>query len=844
MNDAVSLLKSMSSPASVHEDIALSDRQVRRGLSLNIVAGCLGTMWVAVALNMPYTMLLDALGANGVLQGLASTIIQLTLAAQIPGALFLESLRRRKLAWGVIAIIHRVIWFIPAVVAWAHPAPPIGAHIVVAIATVSMIFSNFAAPAWHSWMADLVPEASRGRFWSTRQAFTMICFLAAMAGSGLVLDTVHSSSPSGPMRGFSLLFAVSAVLGIVDIVIHMGVPEPPPKRTPRDLSLADRLIAPLQHPNFRRLAIAMGVWMFSCTLVGAFGQLYLKHVFHATYRELSVLAIASSLGTVAAGLISGYLIDRIGARAFGAVMLLVAPCFGAAWFLITDAPLSFTLPLIGTVHTSLCILTLTLSSLFGAGIYSSVGLCHMSLLAATAPERGRTLAMAVQWTLIGLLSAGGPILGGYIMDLFPPDGLHLLLFKNTHFHFIHALVIMHAATAWFVVLPIFLRIRVSRERLGMLEAFDRVVLVNPLRFASGIYHARVMSAPVTRRRRAKAVEAAGDMRAEVAVSDLAASLGDPSSDVREAAAQSLGRIGTSDAIDALVQALQDPPMDVTVHLLRALRRCGDARATGVVLARLRDDNLEVVREAARTLGAIGDHAATHPLLDLLHRTRQDAIALAAAEALGRLGDLSAAYQILPRMRSAPNPAVRRAFAASIGDLLGEPDGFYRILTAEANSHGAGITPLIQRLRTDLRRLETRPANPWRATGEALVSELDSRFEQRDIRAAAAAAFRLAALLAERRHGIRYTQNAYRFLEQLNHCDPRFAVGAWYLAVLNGAFERDAASASLRAAREWEEIQLAVYILASWTHSLVQRPGLAAMPAPEPSTAPALPEAAG
>ena len=108
----------MSSTIATSVSPQLTDREVRSGLRLNIVAGCLGLTWIAIALNMPYTMLLDALGANGVLQGLSSTIIQLTLAVQIPGALFLESLRRRKIAWGIIAIVHRMIWFIPAYLAW------------------------------------------------------------------------------------------------------------------------------------------------------------------------------------------------------------------------------------------------------------------------------------------------------------------------------------------------------------------------------------------------------------------------------------------------------------------------------------------------------------------------------------------------------------------------------------------------------------------------------------------------------------------------------------------------------------------------------------------------------
>jgi len=798
----------------------LTDREVRRGLRLNIVAGCFGMSWVAVALNMPYTMLLDALGANGVLQGLSSTISQLMLAVQIPGALFVEAIHRRKIAWGVAALIHRILWFIPAYIAWIHPTPPIGAHLVVMVAAICMALGSFASAGWYSWMADLVPEQTRGQFWSTRQAWTMFSFLVTMACAGIVLDHVKSANPSGPLTGFALIFGIAALLGVLDIAIHLGVPEPPARRTPRDVSLANRLIAPLQHPNFRNLAIAMGLWLFSCTLVGAFGQLYARRVLHATYTELSAWSIAASIGTIIAGLSAGHLIDRVGARAFGAVMLLVAPCFGAGWFFVTDTPVQFHIPLLGAFHTCWGVALMALVQFFSAGLYSCVGLSHMSLLASTAPERGRTLAMAVQWTVIGLIGAGGSIVGGYVMDLFPKDGLPLLLFKNTHFHFIHALAIMHALTAWILVLPVFLRIRVKRERLSVMEAFERIVLVNPLRFASGIYHARVMSSPVTRLRRTQAIEAAGESGAEVFVIDLAARLADPSADVREAAAQSLGRIGTTDAIDALVKALQEPDTDLAVHLLRALRDCADSRATATVLARLSSGNLEVVREAARTLGSIGDMEAVSPLLDLLHKTRHEAIAMAAAESLGRLNDLSAVYEILPRMRTTPSLMARRTFAVATGDLLGDPDGFYRILTQEDQSHGAGISPLIQRLRANMHRLETTPGDPSEKQAEQLIADFDHQYETRNFRAAAATAFRLATILAERRHGVKNTGDIYTFLAALNKNDVRFAVGVWYLAVLDGAFERETASAALGAARELVEIQLAVYILASWSKDIL------------------------
>ena len=293
--------------------------------------------------------------------------------------------------------------------------------------------------------------------------------------------------------------------------------------------------------------------------------------------------------------------------------------------------------------------------------------------------------------------------------------------------------------------------------------------------------------------------------------------------MREAAAQSLGRIGTADAIGALIAALQVPGTDLAVHLLRALRGCADPRATSTVLARLNDENLEVVREAARTLGAIGNRGTAQPLLELLHTTRHEAIAMAAAEALGHLNDLSAVYEILPRMRTTASPMARRTFAVATGDLLGETDGFYRILTKEDQSHGAGITPLIRRLRADLHRLEAASGNPPEMQAKHLINVLDRQYEARDVRGAAATAFQIASILVEHRHGLHNDGDTYAFLATLNKVDPGFAVGVWYFAVLDGAFQRTSTSASLREARELVEIQLAVYIMASWSRDLQRRP---------------------
>lgn len=797
--------------------LSLTDRQINHGLRLNLIAGSFGMIWVAVAMNMPYVMLLEALGASGMTQGVAATVNQLAIGTQIPGALVVESLQRRKVFWAIGTIIHRMMWFIPAAVVWFMPGQPSAAKLIIIVASLSALVANATGAAWQSWMADLIPEARRGRFWASRQAWTMTAFLIGIGTAGYALDNIKPHPDGGPMVGFAVVFAVATMFGIADILVHLGVPEPIPPRILNPRRILSRLITPLRHPSFRRLALSMGLWVLACGVIGPFGTLYLRRVFDFSYTELSVITIASSISVVIAGLIAGFLIDRVGPRAVGAVMMVLGPCFSVVWFFLTHTPIAIHIPFGPTLITSQAVLLIALSCLFNSGLYSCVGLAHLTMLGAIAPKRGRSLAMALHFTLIGVIGAAGPLLGGFILDHFPTDGLSWHLFGQTKVHFIHLLVLFHVGVCWFLALPIFMSVRMRREPMSVLEAFDRIVLVNPLRFASGIYHAHIMTASVTRNRRAKAVEAVGEARVEIALMDVVSKLDDPSIDVREAAVHSLGQIGSSEAVDALLRVVTDPQSDLSVQAVRALRNCVESRIVPDLITLLHHENIELVREAARTLGVTCDLRAIQPLLVLLHTTRHDQVAVAAADALGHLEDVTAVYGILPRMRTTQHPVLRRAFAVAAGDLMGAPDRFYRVITQEDQSHGSGVANLLRLLRATIQRIDEAEGYPFGDSLDRLISDLDVAYESHNLRVCAQIAFRLASLLANLRYGVHLSSgNTFAFLAELETRDQRFAVGAWYVAVLDGAFDHAQSSATLNAVRELIEIQLAIFILASWS----------------------------
>jgi MFS family permease len=827
---------------------SISDRDINRGLRRSIIASSVCMFFAAVSGGIPYAMLLDRLQASGKVQGLAAMFGQLALASMLVSAIFSERISSRRAVWRWCLLVSRCLWFVPPVLIWLRPESSTAA-LIIGISCISGLIGNMGSAVWQSWMADLIPENARSSFWSTRQSWTMLTFLVSMGLSGWMLDAFDAGNPNASTLGFACVFFLAAISGVADILIHWSVPERPAKPSASLVPLARRLLVPLRHPSFRNLALAMGFWALSCTIIGSFSALYLKRVMHATYTELSVAPIAGALSCILAGIVASYIIDRVGPKTIASVMIIICPFFGIPWFLITDDPVSFTIPLLHlTVVTKQAIVLLGFATFLCAGLYSVIGLCHLSLVAAIAPKRGRTVAMAVQWTLIGLIGAIGPLIGGFVMDGCG-DGFNLLLRGSTRLNYIHILCLCHAAVAWFIALPLLRSIRVRREPLSLRRAISLLVPVNPLRFASGIYYGRIINLPATPERRLRAVEAVGDTGAEIAVTDLCAKLGDPSLDVREAAVVSLGRIGSREAITRLLAVIRDPESDLTVGALRALRETlREAlrekpmfNPMGALLQQPDDTpdwipivangvrpllfhpNIEVVREASRVLGWTPNPAARDALLDILHTTRIESIALATAAALGRQGDVTAVYAIIPRMRATANANAEKAFAVAAGDLLGVPDGFYKMLTREEQTHNSALADLVRRLTANSARLDTDKHGRFLSEMGHALAGIEDHYEARNLMSCADTALRITRLFAQHRYQIAENLTVFRFLPELERHDTRFAAGAWFIALLSGAFARADAPPAMRPVRSLVEIQLAVYVLSAWADDLFRKP---------------------
>ncbi|MFA7368704.1 MAG: MFS transporter [Kiritimatiellales bacterium] len=461
-----------------------TEQQVRSGLRINIFSAGFGIIWFVIVQGLPLTMLLEALGATGVMIGMISTLNQAAMLIQIPASLLADKLIHRKRFWFITVLLARLLWLLPAVMLLIWKG---GQHTVIvstlAITGISAILIQSSASSWWSWMADLIPDHLRSRFWNIRQGVCTAVMLATLGAAGWFLDLFQK----GNFTGFSILLLLGTFFGVLESIIHLRVPEPASTPAPAGISLLERIVRPLRDRNFRYFTLIMCVWFFGLGLIGPFTMVYLKQDFQALYSHLSIIQMAGLIGSIGTSFYAGRLIQRAGIRTFGIVMLLLAPFFHTVWFFLDHSSITLTLPILGAFTFPRFVFLMAVNALVSGSVFAAVGMYQLNMLTSIVPRDGRTIAMAMHWFLVGTVSAVAPLLAGKIKDLLELHPVHWALYHGTAFAYMHLLLILHTALIWLIALPMAKKLKSVETDMSVVKALSHIFVTNPLRMAREMY---------------------------------------------------------------------------------------------------------------------------------------------------------------------------------------------------------------------------------------------------------------------------------------------------------------------------------------------------------------------
>jgi MFS family permease len=389
---------------------ATSSRTLRLVLYDSIASEAMNTVTTGVFL----AGFAVVLGASNFAIGVLASIPFFVQLLQLPAVALVERIRSRRAVSVWASGSGRMFLLAAALVPLVLPAIAIPA--LIALIAVHQALAAVSGCAWNSWMRDLVPEERRGRFFGRRiAANTAVAAVVALMGGGL-LDLWKAYLPSVTSAGYSILFSIGALIGLVGVCLLAITPEPPMTSRRQTLHLVERLSIPLRDRNFRNLLRFMSSWNFATNLAAPFFAVYMLKSLGYPITVVIVLSTVSQIANVAALALWGPLIDRFNNKA---VLDASAPIFLGCVLAWTFTGLSSLSP----ITPYLIILLHVLMGFSTAG----VALASSNLAMKLAPREEATSYLAVISVVPAISAALAPMLGGLTADFFGSHQLTLSL---------------------------------------------------------------------------------------------------------------------------------------------------------------------------------------------------------------------------------------------------------------------------------------------------------------------------------------------------------------------------------------------------------------------------------
>jgi len=400
----------------------------------HIATGAMGTLYFALLSGIYLVAFGNAIGLEYWQWGLLSSLSYVVLVLQLNSAYIVRRTGYRKSIWFLSALGARLLRALAVVLAFFLFGR--SKSLACTVFIVLIVFSNsldaICAPPWLSWLADIIPRDSHGRFMGRRSSWIAFANVCTVVPIGYLMDRYGGN---GSLTALMLVFAFGSVVGISDLFIHRTIPEPRMVRPPKK-SFWQELAIPLKDRAFRPWLIFNALWMFSTTLGGALATIYIVEnlgIRQNFFGGSLVLILTPLLASIVCARWIGRMIDRHGVKPvlwWGHRMWATLPLF---WLVATR---------------SNAMVWLCLGSLVG-GIGSEAGLMAANKLVTRLRSPDHVPMYSAASACVGAIAGAiGPILAGLVLNYYKGTSWTIGGFVIGGFHitFAASLALRHLST--------------------------------------------------------------------------------------------------------------------------------------------------------------------------------------------------------------------------------------------------------------------------------------------------------------------------------------------------------------------------------------------------------------
>jgi MFS family permease len=391
----------------------LGGRPLRRAMALVTVSWVFGSVWATAIGGAPFSLFARYLGASEFQIGVLAALPFLASLVSMPASVLTEKTGARKQIFLGGLYLQRALWFpIALIPLWLfHRGSTGSSGMAVAVFMLLILLMHsvgaIGGPGWLSWMADIVPERVRGKYFSRRRQWGILSAIPTALAVGWLLDhlvPMHGSAPdpNGTLRWCAIIFMCSAVFGIVDIHMFQYVPDVPMEPR-RSVPMRKLLSGPLRDKQFLWFAAFVATLTFAVSFMGQFVTFYLIDKVGVTGTGIQLmLLVAPMVAQLLVLPVWGHAVDRMGKKPVLAIASLGLVPVGLGWCFM--GPGSYWLGYV--------------LSIAGAALWTGVEVANLNFVlefsGSDNGENGGSSYVAVNSVIINIAGCAGGLASGII----------------------------------------------------------------------------------------------------------------------------------------------------------------------------------------------------------------------------------------------------------------------------------------------------------------------------------------------------------------------------------------------------------------------------------------------
>ncbi len=396
---------------------SLTEAEIRDGLQTVIKDSIASQMVIGLTTGAFLVAFALQLGASNTVVGLLAAVPPLVQLVQIPTVYLIERIKLRRPITFFACFASRTCLLFIGLAPFVFPPETVLSVLIGGLIAYG-IFAAMGTCAWNAWMRDLIPHPQLGQFNARRLTVATFFGTVLTLGAGYFLDRFTQLYPQQEVFGYSALFVLAFLVGMIDEYFIATVPEPRMKS--EQTGILKLILLPFRDTNFRNLLRYLFTWNFALNLAAPFFTVYMLTKLDMDMSSVIGLTVLSQLMNLLFFRVWGRLLDQYSNKS---ILNVCAP-------MLIVCILLWTFTRLPEKHA------LTVPLLIGLHVFMGISMAGTTLgalnIAVKLAPKNLGAAYLAASSLANSLAAGlAPVLGGFFADYFASRQLSLVLRWST-----------------------------------------------------------------------------------------------------------------------------------------------------------------------------------------------------------------------------------------------------------------------------------------------------------------------------------------------------------------------------------------------------------------------------